>query len=148
MGGSCTHFNVGPKSDSKFIQTLERVPESEGNSDPAKDKAAKVKEARLRCGGQLRQIMLAMHKYEEANGAFPLQAIAAEGKPLLSWRVALLPYLGEKELYDQFRLNESWDSEHNRKLLAKMPKIYKSAGKQPEVEYGTYFQVFVGKKCL
>jgi len=44
--------------------------------------------------------------------------------PLLSWRVALLPSLGEVELYNQFRLNEPWDSEHNRELIARMPQVY------------------------
>jgi RNA polymerase sigma factor (sigma-70 family) len=65
------------------------------------------------------------------------------GKALLSWRVALLPFLGtaESELYRQFRLNESWDSPHNRQLLNRMPSIYAPAGAKP---WATHFQVFVG----
>jgi hypothetical protein len=49
-----------------------------------------------------------------------------EGKtlPFLSWRVAILPYLGQKKLYDEFKLDEPWDSEHNKKLIPKMPKVY------------------------
>src|SRR5581483_2163049 len=45
-----------------------------------------------------------------------------EGRPTLSWRVALLPYLGEEALYKEFKLDEPWDSLHNKKLLKKMPK--------------------------
>ena len=59
------------------------------------------------------------------DSRFPHYAIFGEnGTPLLSWRVALLPYLGEQDLYDQFHLNEPWDSEHNRTLVDKMPKVY------------------------
>src|SRR5262249_29159759 len=44
--------------------------------------------------------------------------------PLLSWRVAILPYIGQRALYQRFRLNEPWDSKHNKKLLAQMPKVF------------------------
>jgi hypothetical protein len=47
-----------------------------------------------------------------------------DGKPLLSWRVAILPYIEEQALYQQFHLNEPWDSEHNRKLIPQMPAIF------------------------
>ncbi len=58
-------------------------------------------------------------------GAFPTAAILDKnGKPLLSWRVALLPYIEQDALYRQFKLDEPWDSEHNKKLIAQMPKIY------------------------
>jgi hypothetical protein len=46
----------------------------------------------------------------------------------LSWRVLLLPLLGEKELFERFRMGEPWDSEHNRKLIPLMPKIYRAPG--------------------
>jgi hypothetical protein len=36
----------------------------------------------------------------------------------------LLPFLEQRQLYDQFRLDEPWDSEHNRRLIEKMPEIY------------------------
>jgi hypothetical protein len=62
--------------------------------------------------------------------------------------VALLPHLGEKELYEQFHLDEPWDSPHNRKLLAKIPKAYSSVDRLPEVAHGTFYQVFVGDSCL
>ncbi len=48
------------------------------------------------------------------------------GEPLLSWRVALLPFLGKAEyaLYQKFRLDEPWDSEHNRPLADQMPDVF------------------------
>lgn len=73
----------------------------------------------------LKQIMLAMHNHHDTKRAFPAQAICdADGKPLLSWRVAILPYIEEKALYDQFHLDEPWNSEHNLPLLAEMPETY------------------------
>jgi RNA polymerase sigma factor (sigma-70 family) len=66
------------------------------------------------------------------------------GKALLSWRVALLPFLGEANLYKQFRLDEPWDGPHNKKLLAKMPKVYAPPGVKTREPYTTFYQVFVG----
>jgi prepilin-type processing-associated H-X9-DG protein len=75
----------------------------------------------------LKQIGLAMHNYANVKREFPDKAIYdKEGKPLLSWRVALLPYLEQNELYKEFHLDEAWDSPHNRKLAARMPSIYSS----------------------
>jgi hypothetical protein len=56
-----------------------------------------------------------------------------------------LPYLGEEELYKEFHLNEPWDSEHNKKLLDRMPAVYALDPEQPGS--ATVFQVFVGKEA-
>ncbi|MBV9123911.1 MAG: DUF1559 domain-containing protein, partial [Planctomycetes bacterium] len=66
-------------------------------------------------------------------------------RPLLSWRVALLPYLEEQTLYSQFHLDEPWDSPHNRPLLENMPKVYRNLGDAPTDPHSTFYQVFVGK---
>ena len=50
----------------------------------------------------------------------------------LSWRVELLPYLGHRNLYEEFHHDEPWDSEHNRKLISKMPQVYQSQAGLPE----------------
>jgi hypothetical protein len=55
-------------------------------------------------------------------------ADAAGGEPLLSWRVAVLPQLGEEDVYRQFKLDEPWDGPHNRALLSRMPKVYAAPG--------------------
>jgi hypothetical protein len=47
-----------------------------------------------------------------------------DGRPLYSWRVLLLPYIEQEELYNEFRLDEPWDSEHNIRLLERMPATY------------------------
>ena len=76
----------------------------------------------------LRQLAISLHQHEAAQGAFPAGYSADEkGKPLLSWRVHILPYIEHQELYDQFHLNEPWDSPHNKKLIDKMPAVFRSA---------------------
>ena len=77
----------------------------------------------------LRQIAIAMHNHHDVNGRLPAAVNAnANGKPLLSWRVHLLPYLEQQALYEQFRLDEPWDSEHNKTLIVQMPEVFNSPG--------------------
>jgi hypothetical protein len=64
-----------------------------------------------------------------------------EGKPLLSWRVLILPLLEEQALYDQFHLDEPWDSEHNKKLIDRMPMVYQSPGSNAGRGKTTYLTV-------
>ena len=79
----------------------------------------------------LRELSLAMLNYESAMNQFPTPAIAdAAGRPLLSWRVAILPYLGEQELYQEFHLDESWDSPHNKQLIGRMPAVFRPSDRQ------------------
>jgi len=64
-------------------------------------------------------------RYHEDHGHFPAASTySADGKPLLSWRVALLPYIGHEKLYREFKLDEAWNSPHNRPLLDRMPMAY------------------------
>jgi serine/threonine-protein kinase len=99
---------------------------------------------------QMQSLALAMHDYHKANNQLPPPAICsrADGRPLLSWRVAILPFVGEAELYRQFQLDQPWDSEHNLKLLESMPKLFFTEENSPpeavEDYFRTYFQAFVG----
>ena len=72
----------------------------------------------------LKQIALAFHSYHDATNGLPGNITDKDGKPLLSWRVAILPYVEESELYRQFKLEEPWDSANNKKLIEKMPGLY------------------------
>jgi hypothetical protein len=93
----------------------------------------------------LKQIGLALHNYHDSFGKFPAAAITSkDGKPLLSWRVAILPYIEEEKLYREFKLDEPWDSPHNKPLLKKMPKIYEPLGVQTKEPNRTFYQAFVG----
>lgn len=88
--------------------------------------AAKEASRRMDCSNNMKQIALAFHNYHSAYKQLP--ATATGGSPdkrLLSWRVALLPFLGEQELYEAFNHNEPWDSEHNLPLAQRMPEVYR-----------------------
>lgn len=96
---------------------------------------------------QLRDIVSAMHNYHKDLGHLaPVANLSNEGKPLLSWRVHILPFLNEKRLYKQFHLDEPWDSPHNLTLLPKMPATYRLPKYARQFPPGfTCFQLFVGE---
>lgn len=112
---------------------------------PASREAAK----RAQCVNNLKQIGLAYHNYHAANNVFPAPAIAdKDGKPLLSWRVALLPYLEQQELYNKFKLDEPWDSPNNKALIKEMPNVYLCPDRKNPQEGTTTYRVFVGPEAM
>jgi Protein of unknown function (DUF1559) len=93
----------------------------------------------------LKQIGLAMHNYHDSFGGFPPVAICdKKGKPLLSWRVSILPFIEQDALYKEFKLDEPWDSDHNKKLLAKMPRVYMIPDTAKPGQTKTHYRVFYG----
>jgi hypothetical protein len=90
---------------------------------------------------------VAIHSYAEKEGTLPPAALRGKGgRPLLSWRVAILPYIEQEALYREFRLDEPWDSPHNLALLPRMPRLYAPFdGSQPSELHSTFYQVFVSK---
>ena len=103
---------LGSAPDSK-LDSAKRIPSLEhdiGNVSLAK----------------IRQLMLAFHNYESTYQKFPVSKCKG-GKPgpPFSWRVALLPYLGHEELFDQYNFDETWDSEANSKILKQMPDVFR-----------------------
>ena len=79
----------------------------------------------IECMNNLRQIGVAMHNYKATLRSFPAAAITSkDGKPLLSWRVSILPYIEHEVLYDKFKLDEPWDSPTNKALIPLIPKTY------------------------
>ncbi|MDX1947797.1 MAG: DUF1559 domain-containing protein [Pirellulaceae bacterium] len=90
----------------------------------------------------LRQQLLALHNFHDTFNRFPAAyQTDGDGKPLLSWRVALLPFIEEKALFDQFRLDEPWDSEHNKKLIPRMPRTFLAPGSRAAPGMTTYLGV-------
>ena len=79
---------------------------------------------------RLRVAALGMLNYESAYRHFPPQGKSKSTKVVgkgLSWRVRLLPFLGEAALFKEFKLDQPWDSPHNLKLLEKIPDIYRAS---------------------
>ena len=97
---------------------------------------------------ELKSLGLGMWQYETTEKRFPAAAIYDErGKPLLSWHVELLPFLGEYELYNEVRLDEPWDSEHNLPLVKKMPAVYASP-RAGDLGGKTVYLVPTGKETI
>jgi beta-lactamase regulating signal transducer with metallopeptidase domain len=108
-----------------------------------------IAEQRAGTQNNLKNLALAILNFESAHKSFPAHAnLDAEGKPLLSWRVMILPYLGDEEakLFAEFRPDEPWDGEHNRKLIARMPKVFQN----PQIDKPgmTNYLAVVGEECV
>lgn len=135
-------LGCGKKTDS--------VPPTESAPAPTGTLAAGPTEAdKTETALRLRRIMLAFFSYHDSNQRFPIGIAGPNGQLGLSWRVALLPLLGEEEakLYQQFNTKEPWDSEHNKKLIAKMPKVFASPG-TAAASGKTYFRSFAGPRAF
>jgi hypothetical protein len=70
---------------------------------------------RCQCMNNLKQIGLALHNYHDRHGCYPpAYTTDQSGRPLHGWRTLLLPHLERSDLYKKLRLDEPWDSQHNR----------------------------------
>jgi hypothetical protein len=85
----------------------------------------------------IKQIALSVHNYADTFGGKLPQNVVKDDKPLLSWRVLLLPYLEQEALYKQFKLDEPWDSPNNLKLLEKIPAVIGSGLGIAQIADGT-----------
>jgi hypothetical protein len=103
--------------------------------------------AQRKSTNNLKQLALAMINYADVNqGTMPPATVySKDGKALYSWRVLLLPYLEEQELYKQFKLDEPWDSKNNKPLLEKMPAVFAPVAGATKDKNSTFYQVIVGK---
>ena len=87
---------------------------------------------KMTSNNNLKQLALGFHNAASTYGfAMPSGVYDSSGKVGLSWRVALLPFIEEGELYKQFHLNEPWDSPHNKQLISRMPRTYAKPGVDP-----------------
>ncbi|MHB8952968.1 MAG: DUF1559 family PulG-like putative transporter [Pirellulaceae bacterium] len=109
----------------------------------------------MRLINNLKQIALAMHNHCDTYTRFPAAYQADDsGRPLLSWRVLILPFLEQESLYREFRLDEPWDSDHNRKLVDRMPAVFRSPGSKADAGRTNYLTVrgsntvFPGKQAI
>ncbi len=94
----------------------------------------------------LKQIGLAILNYESTYGHCPGNSYDKDGKPLLSWRVHILPYIEQTNLYTQFKLDEPWDSPNNKGLSEIVVKVYQVQGRPAGQPSDTYFRSFIGPK--
>ncbi|MAV34344.1 MAG: hypothetical protein CMJ59_02705 [Planctomycetaceae bacterium] len=105
---------------------------------------------RAQCMNQLKQISLAFHNYHDTYGTLPPAYIEdADGRPMHSWRVLILPFLEQQAIYDDYRFDEPWDSPHNSQVTAQPVPIYScpsSNGSPGNTQ--TSYMLITGKETL
>jgi Protein of unknown function (DUF1559) len=134
-------------------KVLPGTEQAEPAIDPAKlagDRELRVRDARNRetSSNNLKQLGIAVHNYHATYNKLPADIVGKDGKPLLSWRVLLLPYLEEDKLYKEFKLDEPWDSRHNHPLLERMPKVLQSPRVTLKAKGYTVYQGFSGPNAV
>jgi Protein of unknown function (DUF1559) len=109
---------------------------------PAEAEAANLSQSTL----NLKLIGLGLANYESSNGSLPPAAILGpDGKPWHSWRVLLLPFIEQMELYQEYDFSEPWDGPKNRKLIDKMPDVYRDPIHGDAKGHDTHYAVLVGE---
>lgn len=137
--GGLLGLGCGKKTEPLSTEPPAAVP---GGPAPA---TAPTEADKAEAAKRLRRIMVALFEHHDSNQVFPAGIVGPKGQVGLSWRVAVLPFLGEQEaeLYKQFNTKEPWDSEHNKKLIEQMPKVYASPG-AAAASGKTHFRAFSG----
>lgn len=104
---------------------------------------------RTQCGSNLKKLAAALNAYEAQHGSFPPAYIKGpDGKPWHSWRVLILPQLGEQKLYEQYSFDEPWDGPNNRRLTAKMPDVFRCPVDVKRPEWNTSYVAVVGSETI
>jgi hypothetical protein len=93
----------------------------------------------------LEKIASALNAYAADYGSYPLAPLDAQGAPMHSWRVLLLPYLNEEDLYARFDLAKPWHAAAHQELIFEMPIVYRSAAQsQTSFEHETNYVLITG----
>ncbi len=104
---------------------------------------------RPHCTNNLKQISLALQMYHDTHGTFPPAYIADEdGRPMHSWRVLILPYIEENQLYDQYDFDEPWNGSNNRRLADQMPDVFACPSAGHTRRTVTDYMVVVGDNTI
>jgi hypothetical protein len=102
-------------------------------------KTAKPADWKMISFNNLKQIGMALHNYHDTYKAFPAAVQIGPQDVPHSWRVSLLPFIDEADLYSRYHQDEPWDSPHNRALLVEMPDIYRAPNANPNETNTAYF---------
>jgi len=148
LGGVGTFWAAAPRQANSPQESAPPDNASRGEKAEASNKEVNLLRNMVQSRLNLRKLAWACITHADANKGFlpPPALINKEGKAVLSWRVLILPYLGERELYEQFKLSEPWDGPINRKLLSKMPREFAPPGIETPEPFSTFYQVFVSPK--
>jgi hypothetical protein len=144
---STTTSHAAPSPVAKETPKQTGPAASSPTATPAPSPAAQDVQKRARQTAKLEEIGRALRKFHDAHGRFPPDenptAFDSSGRPHLSWRVRVLPFLDQGPLYNQFKTNEPWDSPNNRPLVDKMPDVFRDED-DPPTSTTTRFVVMTG----
>ncbi|AMV32963.1 Regulatory protein BlaR1 [Pirellula sp. SH-Sr6A] len=139
---------IGKEANTIFAETTIRCDGVLAKRLPSLLVASREAASRSNSSNNLKQIALGFYNYEGSFQKFPHSKLTATNSVYpYSWRVAILPYIEQQELYDLYRFDEPWDSENNKKLLAKMPSLFRHPS-QPLDSTTTDYVVLVGEATI
>jgi uncharacterized protein DUF1559 len=102
---------------------------------------ARAASRRAQSSNQMKQIGIALQNYHDTYKHFPPAVVMGpDGTTPHSWRVELLPFLEKQDLYDRYKMDEPWDSEHNKQLVKEAADLFSVPGETPGEDCG-YFLV-------
>lgn len=126
--------------ETSVLSSLKMVSREQAATGPWGD-AAQLELSKI----NLKRIGIAMHTFHDTHKCFPPAVIfGPDGKPWHSWRVLLLPFLDQADLYRRYRFDEPWDGPNNRKLLSEMPRVYRDPVYGDGDDYDTHYAVPTG----
>ena len=106
---------------------------------------------RMQSMGHEKQILLALHNYHDTYKQFPPAYIPdANGRPMHSWRVLILPFLEQAPLHGQYDFSKPWDSPENLAVAETMPPVFRSPFEEstPQNRNHTSYMLFAGKGTI
>ena len=104
---------------------------------------------RSMCTNNLKQIGLALHNYHDVYNCFPPAVITdKDGKPMRSWRVAILPYIEQQALYQRYNFNEPWNGPRNRLVADQVIPTYRCPSDRSPSPTETNYVMIVGKGTI
>lgn len=110
---------------------------------------ARTAAKRQACSSNLRTLAMAMHNYHHAYGRFPPAFVSDEkGRPMHSWRVLILPFLGEQGLHDAYDFDEPWNGPSNSQLHGAMPSVMKCPADPNQTGGTTNYLMIVGPEAI
>jgi hypothetical protein len=136
-----------PPKATKAPATPSPVDEQPQKQEPPKPGNVQFPIWRTQSAQRLSQLAKAMHIFHDSNGSFPYaKSAGGTKKGQLSWRVAILPFIDQVPLYKKFKLDEPWDSPHNKRVLDEeaMPRVFASPADNVGEENKTYYQIITG----
>jgi hypothetical protein len=106
----------------------------------------RVSQAEHKCLDNLWKLGLAIQKYEEQEGKYPSATFKSKEGQVYSWRVALLPFLDRKDLYDAYHFDEPWNGPNNLRLLEQMPDVFGCPGDSSKPKGNANYVAIIGSQ--